>query len=87
MTTLILRVLLIAVVVVWGSGLWVAARRRRLVTERDVRRSEAWHEATAGRAPHEDALLMSLDIALHEGVPTSTGDQENLSLPPEAEKQ
>lgn len=83
----LLRVFWVVLMVLWGGGLWAAYRRRRLVTEADVERSQRWRDALTGATPPGDAVLTSLDLALREGwslLPEEPGEEP---LPPPAGKQ
>jgi hypothetical protein len=63
----LLRVLCAILAFIFGGGMWAVRRRHRRPTEKDFRRAEAWREASAGRPPGDDHVLIGLDLALTEG--------------------
>lgn len=63
----VLRLLWILLTILWAGGWWALARRRRLISEKDVARAEQWHAATRDLPPNEDPLLVCADLALTEG--------------------
>ncbi len=86
MTSLIACLLWVVLAVVWGGGLWALARRRRSVTEQNLHRAEQWREASVRRPPHEDAIMVSLDIALRDGHDAGVTERTNECLPPTEKK-
>lgn len=87
MISILLRIILIGIVLFWAGGMWARPRRRRGLTEQHVREAEAWREASRGMAPSEDPLLVSLDMALTDGLdPNSAPPQSAQHLSPNEQK-
>lgn len=70
--TIVLRLLWVVLAIVWAGGWWAVARRRRLISEKDLARAERWRNATRELSPAEDPLLVSADLALTEGCDAPT---------------
>ena len=85
MTALLVRCVWILLAAAWGGGLWAVLRRRRHLTERDIRRAAAWRAAYRGGVPHDDPLVAALDCALREGCEATPVAPAEVGLPSDPE--
>lgn len=86
MSRIALEVLAIILIVYFASGAWAVGRTRRTFTERDYRKAKQWRMECLAKAPGEDALLRSLDLALLDGHEAPTGEDSETLLPSNDQK-
>jgi len=86
MTRIVLEILVVVLIVYLASGAWAGGRRRRTLMERDYRQAERWRLEYADKAPEEDMLLRSADIALLDGYETMTEQDTQETVPSGDEK-